>query len=1103
MRRFAGPARLAVGICITALALLAFITFWAMVLTPEVLRTEPAFDSREVAEAEALRDVRVDTANPVTAYREVDYGQGVRAPWYPRREAPVLAGLVEDGVLPPVAERVGPEPVVLEGVEGAGQYGGTWIYYVGSNSQVMQVYPHRLSYAFLVRWSHFGYPIVPHIAREWEVNEDSTEFVFHLRKGIRWSDGHPFTADDILFWYQHEVLDPEIMSEPPEILRVRGQVGTVEKIDRHTVRFRFPIPNGLFLERLASFPGWEICDRPAHYLKQFHPTIGDPELIAKVMEAAQLPRERQVYFHVRNIRNPEMPSMRPWIIRTAKNNLPLTYVRNPYYYAVDPEGRQLPYFDRLYFDAKSQDMLAVDAMQGSITLQTSGVTVNQYSLLMANRDRNGTDLKHWMMGERSLFLIQPNQNRRLEPGDPVSLNKHNLLREKRFRHALSLALNRENIIKAEYHGLAEPAQVAPPPDSPFYEPRLYHAYTEYDPQRANELLDDLGLTRRDSEGFRTFADGTRMQFFLNVVGRTGGGAAQTVTDYWADVGIRVVPRERSTNLFRVETDARLHDFNVWAGNGEFMPLLEPRMFVPSSAYSDWARGYALWYLRGGLYGNPEAQSAGSIEPPEGSDYRRTMQVYDATKAATGLDDQVEIFRENLLLAADNLWTIAVSNSPPRIVPHKDTVRNVPERAVYSWDFISPGNTGLETYYFSENPDSPGAIAQTRRELRRITPNETIPDASGELRTAFDPGKWIRNLLFLIAAALIIMAGMRHPYIGRRLLIMIPTLIIISIISFVIIQLPPGDYVTSRIMQLEESGNKADLQEIEQLKEMFYLEASAFEKYLRWSGLYWFASFDDADKGLLQGHMGRSMESKGIVNQIIGERVMLTFFISLGTVLFTWAVALPIGIYSAVRQYSIGDYISSIIGFLGMCIPNFLLAVLLMYGAWELMGVRVTGLFSPEYATQPEWSFGKVLDLLGHIWIPIIVIGTGGTAGMIRVMRGNLLDELKKPYVTTARAKGVRPFKLLMKYPVRLALNPFISGIGGIFPALLSGGAIVAMVLSLPTVGPLMLNSLLSEDMYMAGSMLMVFSLLGIMGTLVSDLLLLWLDPRIRMEGGSR
>lgn len=1090
-------------ILLVGAALLVAIGFLAWLLTPEILREEPVFDKAAVAEAEALRDVRVDTENPLSAYREVDYAEGESGEWYPKDEAPVLRELVEEGILPPVQERVGPEPVVLEGVEGTGQYGGTWVYYIANESQLIQIYPHRLSYAFLVRWSHYGYPIVPHIARDWHVNEDSTEFTFYLRKGIRWSDGHPFTADDILFWYEHEVLDPEIMTQTPEILRVKGEVGTVEKIDDHTVRFKFPIPNGLFLERMASFPGWEICDRPAHYLERFHPTIGDQELIASVMEEAKLQRPRQVYFHVRNITNPECPSMRPWIIRTAKNNLPMTYVRNPYYYAVDPEGRQLPYMDRIYFDAKTNEMLAVDAMQGSITLQTSGVEVSQYSLLMANKERAGTEIKHWMMGERSIFLIQPNQNRRVEPGDTEAQNKHDLLCEKKFRQALSLALNRENIIKAEYNGLAEPAQDAPPPDSPFYEEKLYKAFIEYDPGRANELLDELGLTQRDAEGYRTFADGTRMQFFLNVAGRVGGGAAQAVTDYWSDIGVRVTPRERSSNLFRVETDARMHDLNVWSGNGEFMPLLEPRMFVPSSTYSDWARGYALWYLRGGLYGDPEADEPGSIEPPEDSIYRRTMEVYDETKTTLGLENQVEIFRENLLLAADNLWTISISNAPPRIVPIKKTVRNVPDRAVYSWDFISPGNTGIETYYFSENLDSPGAIAQTREELITITPKETIPDAGGNFRTGFDVGKWIRNLILLCVVAALILAGFKHPYIGRRLVIMVPTLVIISVISFTIIQLPPGDYVTSRIMQLEESGNKADEQEIETLKEMFYLEASTFEKYMRWSGLYWFTTFKAEDKGLLQGHMGRSMESKGIVNKIIGERVMLTFFISLGTVLFTWAVALPIGIYSAVRQYSIGDYISSIIGFLGMCIPNFLLAVLLMYGAWELFGIRVTGLFSPEFATQPEWTWAKFVDLLGHIWIPIVVIGTGGTAGMIRVMRGNLLDELKKPYVTTARAKGVRPFKLLMKYPVRLALNPFISGIGGIFPALLSGGAIVAMVLSLPTVGPLMLNSLLSEDMYMAGSMLMVFSLLGVLGTLVSDLLLLWLDPRIRMEGGSR
>ncbi|MEM6561070.1 MAG: ABC transporter permease, partial [Planctomycetota bacterium] len=228
-----------------------------------------------------------------------------------------------------------------------------------------------------------------------------------------------------------------------------------------------------------------------------------------------------------------------------------------------------------------------------------------------------------------------------------------------------------------------------------------------------------------------------------------------------------------------------------------------------------------------------------------------------------------------------------------------------------------------------------------------------------------------------------------------------------------------------------------------------------------------------------------------------DRLLLTVLISAGTILFTWVVALPIGIYSAVRQYSVGDYVATVIGFIGMAVPNFLLALVLM----ALVGV--SGLFSAEYAAQPEWTWGKVLDLLGHIWIPIVVLGTGGTAGMIRVMRANLLDELNKPYVTTARAKGVRPLKLLLKYPVRLALNPFVSGIGGILPALVSGGAIVAIVLSLPTVGPLLLDALFLEDMYLAGSMLMVLSLLGIIGTLMSDLLLLALDPRIRMEGGGR
>jgi ABC-type dipeptide/oligopeptide/nickel transport system permease component len=333
--------------------------------------------------------------------------------------------------------------------------------------------------------------------------------------------------------------------------------------------------------------------------------------------------------------------------------------------------------------------------------------------------------------------------------------------------------------------------------------------------------------------------------------------------------------------------------------------------------------------------------------------------------------------------------------------------------------------------------------------------------------------------------------------------MVPTLLLVSMIIFAIIQAPPGDYLTSRIMMLEELGDTAKLQEIKDLRKMFWLDQPVHAQYARWLGLYWFKTFEAKDEGLLQGNLGRSMDGGQPVNDLVGDRILLTILISLGTILFTWALAIPIGIYSAARQYSAADYVFTFLGFIGMCIPSFLLALVIIYFSRALFGVSISGLFSSQYGAQPEWDWAKFLDLLKHIWMPIVVLGVGGTAGMIRVMRGNLLDELKKPYVITAKAKGVRPVKLLFKYPVRMALNPFVSGIGALFPQLISGGAIVAVVLSLPTVGPMMLDALMMEDMYLAGSMLMVLSLLGVFGTLVSDLLLLWLDPRIRFKAGTR
>ena len=321
---------------------------------------------------------------------------------------------------------------------------------------------------------------------------------------------------------------------------------------------------------------------------------------------------------------------------------------------------------------------------------------------------------------------------------------------------------------------------------------------------------------------------------------------------------------------------------------------------------------------------------------------------------------------------------------------------------------------------------------------------------------------------------------------RRLFWMIPTLVIISIISFAIIQLPPGDYLTSYIAALAESGETVDEEQIEALRMRYALDQPVYVQYFRWIA------------GMLQGDMGMSFEWNRPVTDLIGERILLTTIISIVTLLVTWGIAVPIGIYSAVKQYSIGDYAVTFIGFIGLATPNFLLALVCMYIGYAVFDVSAGGLFSAAYQNAP-WSLAKLWDLFSHIWIPVLVIGTSGTAGLIRVMRGNLLDELRKQYVLTARAKGVHRVKLILKYPVRIALNPMISTIGWVLPSIVSGATITAVVLGLPTTGPLLLRALMNQDMYLAGSMVMMLRLLTVIGTLISDLLLLWLDPRIRYE----
>jgi len=324
------------------------------------------------------------------------------------------------------------------------------------------------------------------------------------------------------------------------------------------------------------------------------------------------------------------------------------------------------------------------------------------------------------------------------------------------------------------------------------------------------------------------------------------------------------------------------------------------------------------------------------------------------------------------------------------------------------------------------------------------------------------------------------------YILKRMLWMIPFMFGVSVVSFLLIQAPPGDFLTTYIAKLGESNELLGQATIDNLRKRFGLDQPLYIQYFKWVG------------NLLQGDFGMSFEWRQPVNELVWERMALTLLVSMATLLFTWAIAFPIGVYSAVRKYSIGDYIATTIGFIGLATPNFLLALVLMYIGVVYFGSDVGGLFSPEYQNAP-WSWAKVLDLTKHLWLPVVVLGTSATASLIRIMRANLLDELHKPYVDTARAKGLSEFWLIMKYPVRVALNPFVSTIGWVLPNLVSGAVITAIVLSLPLAGPLMLQALLSQDMYLAGAFVLLLSLLTVIGMLISDILLVLLDPRVRYD----
>ncbi len=1047
----------------------------------------------KVAEAEALRDIALD-GEPPQLVMDVDYAEADTTPWRPQNEAPILQELVADGKLPPLRERIGMEadgawvgePLVMRGVDGIGNYGGTW-----TRGQEIRWLSYRGSASTLLRHDVYGRDLVPHLAKGYDVSADGREFTFHLRRGVRWSDGALFTADDILYWWDWEENCKDVQSNPDRNLLIRNQPPQVQKLHDYAVRFVFPEPFGAF-PRFVAFK-LPIANAPAHYLKKFHPTHPerDPELVGEWTDLLKTRNPAAVYIQVKDYTNPEHPRMWPWLYRKYTTVNPQSAVRNPYYWVVDAAGNQLPYLDRLLFNPQILET-GVGLSQGAVSMQWGYNLFLDYTLYMRNREAHDFQVYHWWNGEVP-FVIYPNITMRADAA-PNGEALAALLRERRFRIALSVAIDRRRIINAVYRGVGEPMALLPEQGTRWYAKELATLHHQHDPAQANRLLDELALTGRDSEGYRTFPDGQRLTLIQSLPPAADVETSQFIVDDWKAVGLRVLLRPQGRALFQIERGGRRQQLSWWSGNPHF-PL---RSGVNPSNYA--APGYTKWLNAGGPYA-AEGQTIPGLAPPADHPLRDNIRLHNQALAETDASRQQALIHKAHFNAADQVWAINITKGLPQLLMVKNGFRNVPRKAFHGYQTYSPGgNAGIETYFWDEplNRDAPATLAMLKELI--LTPVPRVGDVPAPAAaTAADSasGGWIapliRWLLAGVAALFIAMLAIRHPFVRKRMLLMGPMLAVISVLVFVIIQLPSGDFTTVRIAQLEEEGDQVQLQQIQEIRETFHLDKPAVVRYVHWMGLRWFLSFKEQDKGLLQGHLGLSMKDNMPVNQLVGDRLLLTFCITLGSVLLTWLIALPIGIYSAVKQYSMGDYVFTSLAFLGMCTPTFLLALVLM------VVTGVTGLFSPEFAAMEGWNWAKVVDLLKHIWLPVVIVGLSATAGMIRVMRANLLDELKKPYVVTARAKGMRPVRLLLKYPVRIALNPFVSGIGGLFPALVSGSAIIAMVLGLPTVGPLLLNSVLDQDMYLAGSMLMVLGLLSIFGTLVSDLLLVWLDPRIRYE----
>ncbi|MGQ9630108.1 MAG: ABC transporter substrate-binding protein [bacterium] len=604
------------------------------------------------------------------------------------KEAPMLAELVRAGKLPPVEERLPKEPLVLPVVEEIGQYGGTWRRAFTGPADSSNYW--RITYDSLLRWSRDGNKVIPNLAKGWEFSEGGKVLTLKLREGVKWSDGASFTADDIVFWYEDIVLNNELSPSKPAWMRVGRELGKLEKVDDYTVRFRFAKPYGLIIQWLAGGEGGDVIT-PKHYLKQFHPRYVSKEKLDAMTKDAKLEFWYQLFNNKNNEpQNPDRPVIKAWYVVEPITSKRFVLERNPYYWKVDPVGNQLPYIDRIVMDfVEDIEVLNMKAVAGDLDMQGRHILITNYPLLKKNAEKGDYRILLWPNSGGTDAGLMFNQN---YVGDPVIAD---LLRNRQFRIALSHAINREEINNLAFLGLGKPMQMAPLEGSIYYEKEFATKYTEYDPGRANEILDSIGLNKRDAQGFRLRPDGKTLEITIAAVPAFGPwpDVAEMTKGYWEDVGVKTAVdiQERSLHYNRLQAGEL--QVSVWNTGGNAHVLVYPWWTMGWGSSSRIAPLSGVWL---------QSEGKSGVEPP--GDLMKIVELRERAIATTDEQEQIRLVKEIFRLNTENLWTIGTVGGSPMVmgvIVVKNNFRNVPEVAHNDVVVHTPGNADPPQFFFKK------------------------------------------------------------------------------------------------------------------------------------------------------------------------------------------------------------------------------------------------------------------------------------------------------------------------------------------------------------------------------------------------------------------